>query len=131
MDEVMNFIVMLPNDHIVRFDDGNYVAEYVQEYYGKEMKRYCKERGIREEELSLENVEDMGTLIGGQDDICKIYDFDGIMEAIKEAPTDEEHKHVMMELLGNLEIEVPVRCPGDLSDIITGVQEIYAHELLD
>lgn len=127
----MNYIVMLPNDHIVRFDDGNYVAEYVQEYYTQEMERYSEERGMKEEELSASNVEDIANVLGGTDQICKIYDFDVIMDAIKDAPTDDSHKQDMISMLSNLDIEVPMRCPGDLSDIITGVQEIYAHELLD
>ncbi len=131
MNVVMNYIVMLPNDHIIKFDDGNYVTEYIQEYYTQEMERDCKETGIREEELSASNVEDMTNLLGGTDQICKIYDFDVIIDAIKDAPTDDSHKQGMIKMMSNLEIELPIRCPGDISDIITGAQEIYAHELLD
>lgn len=127
----MNYIVMLPNGYIIKFDDGNYAAEYVQEYYTREMKTYCEERGTREEELSASNVEDIANILGGTDQVCKIYDMDVIIDGIKDAPTDEAHKQELIELLRNLDIEKPVRCPGDLSDIITGIQEIYAHELLD
>ena len=131
MEEGSNYIVITPEYHIVRIKGKQRVAEYIQEYYSQDMSHICKTRDLDYDELSQQNVRDEGLLIGGTDGACKIYDIDNVFDAIDKAFTVKEDKQDMVDFLNNLTLEISIKCPGDLSDLISELDELYAPDILD
>ncbi|MDF2614690.1 MAG: hypothetical protein K0S71_2476 [Clostridia bacterium] len=131
MHEGSNYIVITPEYHIVRIKGKQRVAEYIQEYYSEDMSNICKARDLDYDELSQQNVRDEALLIGGTDAACKIYDIKDVFAAIDETFSDEEDKQDMINYLNNLTLEISVKCRGDMSDLLSEVNELYAPDILD
>jgi len=127
----MNFIIILPEYKIVKIEGNHHVTEYIQESYSKDMISYCNEGDLDYDELTAKNVEDMATIIGGTDDVCKIYELDEVYRVLNEVMTNQEDKEQIISFFNSLELEKAIKCPGDISDLLSEVQELYADELLD
>lgn len=131
MSRGSNYIVMTPEYYVVRIKGKQRVAEYVHRYYSREMMHICETRDVDFDELSQQNVRDEGLLIGGTDSVCKLYDIADVFAAVDKAFNDEDDKQAMKDFLDNLPLERQAKCPGDLSDLLTEVDELYAPDVLD
>ena len=131
VNETSNYIVLTPDYEIVRIKGKQRVAEYIQEYYSMNMAHLGETRGLNYWELSQQNVRDEGLYIGGTDGACKIYNIDTVFKAIDETFSEQEDREDMISYLNGLTLEIKVKCRGDLSDLLTGVDELYAPDILD
>ncbi len=126
------YIVITPEYEIVRIQGKRRVAEYIQEYYSEDMLNICKARDLDYDELTVQNVRDEGILIGGTDRACKIYDLDVVYDKIdKTYVVAEEDREYMKNYIKELVLEQAVKCPGDLSDLLSETDEIYPPDILD
>lgn len=125
------YIVMTPEYEVVRIQGKQRVAEYIQEYYSEDMLNICKARDLDYDELTKQNVRDEGILIGGTDRICKIYDLEGVLTKVDETLEATEDKEAMVCFLKQLVLERAIKCPGDLSDLLSETDELYPPDILD
>ncbi len=125
------YIVMTPDYEVVRIQGKQRVAEYMQHYYSEAMLDICHERELDYDELSIQNVRDEGILIGGTDGACKIYDLEEVFRKVHETLVTKEDQEDMINFLKQLVLERAVKCPGDLSDLLTETDELYSPDILD
>lgn len=125
------YLVMTPDYEVVRIQGKQRVAEYMQEYYSEDMLNFCRERDLDYDELSQQNVRDQALLIGGTDRACKIYELEEVCGKVNETLETKEDKEKMLQFLNHLKLERAVKCPGDLSDLLSETDELYPPDILD
>ncbi|WP_070000709.1 hypothetical protein [Cellulosilyticum sp. I15G10I2] len=125
------YIVITPDYEVVRIQGKQRVAEYIQQYYSEDMLNICRRRDLDYDELSIQNVRDEGLLIGGTDRACKIYDLEEVERKVNETFSAKEDAKAMMLFLKQLVLERALKCPGDLSDLLSETDELYAPDILD
>ncbi len=126
----MNYIVLLPDYQMVRLDSKEATQGYIKEYYGYDLHSHEAERDLNEGEMTAKNVEDMCTVIGATDDACKIYSWESIEEALENSILEKEEKERIYNFLLDFPVEKPIKCPGDVSDLLTEAEETYQTELI-
>ena len=126
----MNYIVLLPDYQIVRLDSKEATQGYIKEYYYKDLENHTEERDLNDGVMSAKDVEDTCTVIGATDDACRIYSWHSIVEALENSILEKEEKERLNNFLLDLPVEKPIKCPGDLSDLLTEAEETYQTELI-
>lgn len=131
MKQNKQFLIITPDYQMIKLEGNHYVTEYIQEYYAKDMESYCKEYALGDGGLMPTDVEDMSNIIGATDDGCKIYEVAEVIRTLQKSGAPIEQQEEMISFLSNLALGDKLKCPGDISDLLSETEEIYPTELLD